>query len=86
MDNNHSMTPEIVDWLDKAIDTYYRKRIYHILDQVEKNSTTNLSVQWKDLMIEMYGDSEDLKNAVIDAAQKDLNVGIAAREWVKHQQ
>jgi hypothetical protein len=83
MDGEHSLDPEIIVWLDKAMDAYYRKRIYNILEQVEQSSSDDLSLQWNLLMDEMFGDSISLKQEVIDAGMTDSRVSTAARKWLQ---
>jgi DNA-binding transcriptional MerR regulator len=83
MDGEHFVAPEVIAWLDKAIDTYYRGRIYSLLDQVSTKVSPQVTQQWKDLMTEMYGDSEALKQDLIDAALVDDRVSLAARAWLQ---
>lgn len=76
------LSPEVVTWLDKAIDTYYRGRIYGILARAT-NPSSELAKEWQSLMTEMYGDAEDRKQEVIVAAMTDDNVGDAGRQWLQ---
>lgn len=45
------VSPEVVAWLDKAIDEYYRRPIYTILDQVGTLPSPTLLEQWNDLLM-----------------------------------
>lgn len=83
MEGGHFLAPEIVDWLDQAIDAYYRGRIYGLLDQAKPNASSQLAVEWAALLEEMYGDSQILKQELIDAAMTDNRVSDAARKWLK---
>lgn len=85
MDSEHALSPEIVQWLDKAIDTYYRSRIYGILAQVNSKGDTTPTVQkaWEELLEDMYGDEKDLKQDLIATALKDDKVSEPARIWLK---
>lgn len=83
MDEEHLLTPEIVQWLDIAMDTYYRGRIYTLLDQAELKATPELESAWKALMEEMYGDTESLKQELIEAALTDDRVKPVARKWLQ---
>ncbi|MBP6986001.1 MAG: MerR family transcriptional regulator [Alphaproteobacteria bacterium] len=76
------LSPGVVSWLDKAIDTYYRGRIYEILARAE-NPSSELAQEWQSLMEEMYGDAEARKQEVIVAAMTDENVNVAARQWLQ---
>ena len=83
MDADHFLAPEIVTWLDQAIDVYYRGRIYGLLDQVEHNVSGDLALQWHELMEEMFGDSESLKRGLIDEAMNDDRVSGVAIKWLQ---
>jgi DNA-binding transcriptional MerR regulator len=83
MQEDHLFTPEIIAWVDKANDAYYRGRIYNILDQVGSADNKSIQTKWNDLMEEMYGNSKELKQAIIDAAMTDEKVSDAARKWLK---
>ena len=82
MDGDRALEPEIVQWLDQAMDHYYRERIYAILAQVEVNPTPELAQHWSDLMTEMFGDTEALKQGVYEAAKDDARVGPGAKKWL----
>lgn len=77
------LSPEVVSWLDKAMDTYYRRRIYGVLSLVETESADKVLKLWNELMEEMYGDAESLKQALYEAALKDDKVNQAAKNWLK---
>lgn len=84
MNADHIMTPEIVSWLDQALDEYYRSRIYRLLEQVTANPRgVHLADQWQRLMEEMYGTDHTLKQALIAVAQKDERISTVAKEWLK---
>lgn len=82
VDGKHPLKPEVVSWLDKAMDAYYRCQIYNILDQATKNSV-DLVTKWNALMEEMFGTSDDLKQSIIDLAMTDSRVSVDAREWLQ---
>ncbi|MEI6806195.1 MAG: hypothetical protein WCK49_06790 [Myxococcaceae bacterium] len=69
------MSPEIVAWLDQAIDASFRKRVYRIL------SSQDLS-QWKQLLEESYGDDLSQKDELCHAALKDDLVSQSAKNWL----
>lgn len=83
MDEEHALSLDVVTWLDRAIDAYYRGRVYTILAEAERLSP-NADRLWAELMNEMYGDSKEGKDAVITAAMQDDKVGPIARKWLKH--
>ena len=87
MEDHFDLEPKIVEWIDRATDYYYRERIYHVLDQVEKGETPELMKKWNDIMTEMFGHSEELKQAAYKAgaSEHDLRVGPRAKAWLgKH--
>lgn len=81
------LTPEVVSWLDKAIDAYWRDRIYGILDQVGKTSSDTVLSLWTKVLEDMYGDDSERKKdalaVILDAALKDDRIGQAAIDWLK---
>lgn len=85
MDGDRALAPEIVAWLDKAIDNYYRERIYALLDQIERGATPALVHSWNDLMTEMFGDSEELKQAAFAAGarENESRIGPNAKKWLR---
>ena len=83
MDKDHFIAPEVVVWIDKAVDNYYRERIYNILDQVTLNTSSKLVIQWNELMEETFGNSQTLKQELINAAMVDSRVSAAAKKWLE---
>lgn len=79
----HGLTPEIVDWLDKAMDAYWRERLYSILDQVGKRSDSELLQAWQDVLEDMYGNATDAKMAVFHEAMTDKRVSKEAKDWLE---
>lgn len=78
------LTPEIVSWMDKAIDAYLRDRIYGILNQVGTGvSDKEILKLWKDVLDDMYGDDEARKKIIYDMALVDEKVSHYAKEWLK---
>jgi DNA-binding transcriptional MerR regulator len=83
MEDDQYIEPEVVEWLDKAMDAYYRARIYQILDQVTENSPPHLEQKWQELMTEMYGHFESPKQELIAVAQKEDRVSQIAKQWLQ---
>ncbi len=79
------LTPEINTWLEKALDAYWRDRLYAILDQVGQTSSSGVLKLWNEAMDEMFGEDSERKNAVREAALSDDKVSARAREWLKTQ-
>lgn len=84
MPTEYGMSPESVKWLDQAMDHYYHQRIYGILGQVTSNSPSATVVQlWNDIMEEMCGTSQTLKDEIYNAAELDHNISPVAKNWLK---
>ena len=83
-DKETGMTSEIVAWLDKAMDSYYRGRIYSILDQIGTSSEGSIFKLWEDLLSEMYGDDQHFKDELVAVAMQDGKVHSEAKNWLKH--
>ncbi len=77
------LTPEIVSWMDKAMDAYWRDRIYGTLDQVGKTSSDTLLNLWSEILDDMYGEDDARKKDLYDVALKDENVSAKAKEWLR---
>ena len=79
----NNLTPEAVAWLDKAMDTYCRNKIYTVLNKIETHSDKIVSKEWEALLADMYGDEQSLKDDLIRAALSDDKVCEAAKTWLK---
>lgn len=77
------MTPEMVSWIDKAIDAYWRQRIYGALEQVGNLSSSYLLKLWNEIMDDMYGEENDKKLDIPKAAMQDDKVSLEAKKWLK---
>lgn len=77
------LTPEIVAWLEKATDAYWRKRIYDMLKRVGKEPAMVLRNAWHDLLDEMYGDAAKRKALLYDIALSDENISAEAKQWLR---
>ena len=73
---------EVVQWLDKALDTYWRKRLYDILGSVDQ-ADRDTATEWDGIMTEMFGDSKEHRLGVVEEAMTDKNITEAARKWLK---
>jgi DNA-binding transcriptional MerR regulator len=77
------LTPEIVVWMDKAMDAYWHDRIYKILDQVGKTNSATLVQLWKEVLVDMYGDETARQAALYEIALQDDKVSKEAKAWLK---
>ncbi len=81
----HGMSPQCVAWMDRAIDAYYRHRIYSILEQLETQPSAVILKAWNEVLTDMYGDQESPKKELIQMALKDDKISQAAKNWLKKQ-
>ncbi len=79
--DDNSLSPEMVTWLDVAIDYYYKGRIYSLLDRIG-DGDASLCDKWDTLMDEVCGNSKTLKKGIVEKAQTDPRVNKDAREWL----
>jgi DNA-binding transcriptional MerR regulator len=77
------LTPEIVTWIDQAMDAYWRERIYGLLDQVGEISSSKLLLLWNEIMDDMYGNDGENKLDIPIAALQDDKVSLDAKKWLK---
>lgn len=77
------MNSEDIAWLEVAISSYWKDRIYTILDQVGKNSSPEILKTWDDLLDDMVGDNLDRRKEIREAALKDDRVSARAKEWLR---
>lgn len=78
-----ALSPQIVDWLDRAIADYYRTRAYNILAQVEIQPSDTVLKLWKELLEDMHGDDNARNEAFYEIALKDDHVSLAAKKWLE---
>lgn len=79
----HGLTPEIVAWLEKATNAYWKKRVYGLLAQVTNVSDKTLLQKWHALMDEMYGNDDKRKALIIDTLMSDDKVSQVAKQWLQ---
>lgn len=79
----HGLTPEIIVWMEKAMDAYWRQRLYNLLAKAGKIPSSQLLQLWDEIMDEMYGEEEERKAAIAAIALQDDKVSKEAKEWLK---
>ncbi|WP_133140457.1 MerR family transcriptional regulator [Legionella genomosp. 1] len=79
----HGLTPEIVVWMDKAMNAYLKQRAYTILNNVGKIPSSELLQSWSQLMDEICGVQGDKKSAITVIALQDEQISQEAKEWLK---
>ncbi len=82
-DSEAGLAPEMLSWLDKAMDAYWRDRIYRIFNQVGKTSSDLLLHLWTEVLDDMYGDDNARKTEIYEVALADQKISKEAKAWLK---
>ena len=77
------LTPEMVSWLDKAMDAYWHQRIYGILKQVGTSSEDKVLNLWNAVLDDMYGNDTERKKEIYTLAAQDKKISSEAKNWLK---
>jgi DNA-binding transcriptional MerR regulator len=77
------LTPEMVSWLDKAIDAYWHQRIYGTLTQVGISSEDKVLTLWNAVLDDMYGNDTKRKKEIYTLAAQDEKISNEAKNWLK---
>jgi DNA-binding transcriptional MerR regulator len=78
------LTPEIVAWMEKAMDAYWRDRIYGILNQVGTGVSNEIILKlWQEVLDDMYGDDDLRKKEIYGLAFADEKISKQAKEWLR---
>jgi len=77
------LTPEMVSWLDKAMDAYWHQRIYDILKQVGISSEDKVLNLWNAVLDDMYGNDTERKKEIYKLAIQDDKISSEAKNWLK---
>jgi DNA-binding transcriptional MerR regulator len=75
----HSMSQEMVTWLDKAIYAYYADRIYTLL-----KTPKNIDKNWAKLMKEMFAGAKDQELDAVNKLLVSQQVSFEAKDWLKN--
>lgn len=79
--SEHNLSPAAITWLDQAISAYYRKRIMDILSLSVNNPDEAINA-WSELMMEMCGDEQSMRDDII---AKVLGLDVVkqdAKDWL----
>lgn len=80
--SEHNLSQPAVMWLDQAISAYYRKRIMDILSLADQNADKAMNA-WSDLMIEMCGDEQSMRDEIINKVLSIDIVSQHAKDWLR---
>ncbi len=79
----HGITPEILAWIEKALDAYWRARIFTILSQLENVAPGEVKKQLDEILDEMYGNENGRKVQVIETLVNETETTPDAKAWLK---
>lgn len=77
------LTPELLAWIEKATDAYWRNRIYGILDQVGKTPAAKVLSLWNEALDDMYGEETPRKLKIYEMSLSDEKVSPEAKSWLR---
>ncbi len=77
------LTSEHMAWIEKAVDAYWRDRIYGLLNQVGTIPASTALTLWNEILTDMYGNEESRKSIIYEMALKDDKISHAAKVWLK---
>jgi len=80
--DEHGLSPACAAWLDKAIYAYHSRRIKSILNQAEAHPTEAVFGLWDELLTDMYGDNQDLRNGLIKEIMKNEEISQDVKNWL----
>lgn len=79
-----NLTPEIVSWMDKAIDAYWHDRLYAILAKVGSEDSDIILKNWNEALDDMYGEDNPRKQEIYHIALADENISHQAKAWLRN--
>ncbi|MFC7782222.1 MerR family transcriptional regulator [Legionella taurinensis] len=79
----HGLTPELIAWMEKAVDAYWRQRLHQVLSQAGQAPSSQVLRLWNELMEEMYGDEEKRKADIPALALQEQGLSHEAKAWLK---
>ncbi|HHF7344891.1 TPA: MerR family transcriptional regulator [Legionella feeleii] len=77
------LTPELISWIEKATDAYWRDRIYGLLNKIGIIPSSTALTLWNEILDDMYGEEEARKITIYEMALKDDVVSQKAKEWLR---
>ncbi|MBL7479436.1 MerR family transcriptional regulator [Legionella bononiensis] len=77
------LTPELMAWVEKATNAYWKNRIFGILEHVGKQPDASVLSLWNEALDDLYGNETARKQAVYEMALSDEQVSADAKAWLK---
>jgi len=79
----HGLSPLATAWLDKAIYAYHTMRIKALLAQIEANPSEVILPLWEELLSDIYGNNQELKDNLIKEILDNEKISQKAKNWIK---
>ncbi|UTW42383.1 MerR family transcriptional regulator [bacterium SCSIO 12844] len=83
---NHGLTPEMVQWLDTAMGAYWQKRNRGILMQIGQKPDYDIIDEFVLSLREMYGDEVQLKLEFFQMIYHHESIPQKTKDWIKKHQ
>lgn len=77
------MTAEMVSWIEQAMDSYWRRRIYDCMALIGQIPSADILDHWNNLLDEMFGDECERKQEIVNAVLMDDTISLEAKKWVR---
>lgn len=77
------LTPELLSWIGKAVNAYWKDRIYGLLNKISLIPSSTALTLWEEILEDMYGEEEARKIFIYEAALKDDKVSSEAKTWLR---
>lgn len=78
------LTRDMVLWMDKAVDTYWRDRIITVLGSVGKVPDESVSKLWQEVLEEMYGNEIARKQEITSLVLAEDVISNKAKDFVRN--
>lgn len=76
------LTPELISWIGKATDAYFKDRIYKLLNKIGTIPSSSHLTCWNEILDDMYGEEEARKITIYETLLKDEKVSQEAKAWL----
>lgn len=81
--SEHNLSSEMIDWLDQAINAFFKEQVYSILNQVGSQSHKAILNQWEAMLSYFSGNEQNLRNEVFEYVMQDNNISKEAKNWLE---
>lgn len=82
-DLKHGLTPEAIQWLDKAYAAYYGKRIAAILSKIPTHTDNEVKAEWDKFLEEKCGKDEMMKKEFVSYVINNDRCVESTKQWLR---